>query len=129
MKVIAGVLALVLVASTFPAGVAGASEFPHTKCDPSGDSCVSVRKIKGVRMLRLVMLFRYVKKHQVCVKGPHGKRTCHTYRTRKFNGWWGSSINWRKSFPFEGPGVYRVTWHAPSSWGSLKFRVRGGATR
>lgn len=124
------VLALVVSATVLPVGVAGANHFPHTRCDPSGDSCVSVKKINGVRMLRLGLLFRYFPRHDVCVKGPDGGRTCHTYRTRKLpSGLWGSSIDWREHFPFQGRGTYRVVWRAQGhAVGFLKFHVRGGST-
>jgi hypothetical protein len=121
------VVATVFVISTtvLPAGSAGATHFPHTRCDISGDSCVSVRRINGVRRLRLLLLFRYFPKHEVCVKGPEGDRTCHTYRTRRlFGGGWGSTIAWREHYPFEGRGVYRVVWRSHGQpVGSLKFHV------
>jgi hypothetical protein len=125
------IAALVLVVGTgmLPTGSASADHFPHTKCDPSGDSCVSVRKIDGRRMLRLGLLFRYFPKHEVCVKGPDGGRTCRNYRTRRMStGIWGSSVDWRENYPFQGRGTYRVVWRAQGhAIGVLKFHVRGGA--
>jgi hypothetical protein len=118
-------LAIAVSATVLPAGSAGASHFPHTRCDPSGDSCVSVKKIDGVRILRLGLLFRYFPRHDVCVKGPADERTCHTYRTRRLHGGtWGSSIDWRANYPFEGDGIYKVSWRVDgSSIGALKFHV------
>lgn len=122
-------IAVVLASTLLPVGVAGANHSPHTRCDPSGDSCISVKKINGVRRLRLGMLFRYFPKHMVCVKGPSGERTCHSYRTRKIRGLWGSSIDWRKNYPFDGRGIYRVAWRNEfGPHGSLKFHVRGGTS-
>jgi hypothetical protein len=112
-------------AIVLPARTAGASHFPHTKCASSGDYCVSVKKIDGVRKSRVGML-RYFRRHEVCVKGPTGERTCHTYRTRRlFNGAWGSSIDWREHYPFEGHGVYRVAWRSRDrTFATLRFHTR-----
>ncbi|HWC71344.1 MAG TPA: hypothetical protein VG993_09310 [Actinomycetota bacterium] len=116
---------LVIAGAALLTGSASASHFPHTKCSPSGDYCVSVKKIDGVRRLRLAMLFKYFPKHEVCVrKKGADQRTCHTYRTRRIGGLWGSSIDWRQQFPFEGRGVYRVSWRAQSRWlTSLTFHT------
>jgi hypothetical protein len=120
-------LAVVVSATVLPAGSAVADHSPHTRCDPSGDVCVSVKKIDGVRRLRLAMLFKYFPKHEVCVKGPEGERTCHTYRTRRIQGLWGSSIDWRTNYPFQGRGIYRVVWRTESGFfAALRFHVRGG---
>ena len=110
---------------------AAAGGFPHTRCDPSGDACISVKRIDGVRRLRILMLFRYVPRHDVCVRKiepRRGDRTCHTYRVRRLpGGVFGSSVAWRDNYPFEGRGVYRASWWSDGqSWGALKFRVGGG---
>jgi hypothetical protein len=130
-RLIIATLLVGLVAGLFSA-TAAAEEFPHTRCDPSGDSCISVRKIDGVRRLRIGMLFRYVPRHEVCVRKVEprrGERTCHTYRARRLpSGLFGSSVDWRAHYPFEGRGVYRASWWADGHpWGALKFRVGGGA--
>jgi len=119
-------LAVVVVLTVVPAGSATATHFPHTKCSPSGDYCVSVKKINGVRRLRLGMLFKYFPKHEICVKKRGAASgTCHTYRTRKgSSGLWSSSIDWRKNYPFQGRGVYRVVWRTDSGpLTSLRFHV------
>ena len=77
------------------------------------------------------MLFRYVPRHDVCVRKIEpwrGDRTCHTYRVRRLpGGGFGSSVAWRENYPFEGRGVYRASWWSDGqSWGALKFRVGGG---
>ena len=127
-KLIVFALAIVVSATLLPAATAGASHFPDTKCSSSGDYCVSVKKVNGVRRLRLGMLFEYFPQHDVCVKGPGGERTCHTYRTRKIGGLWGSSIDWRENYPFQGRGTYRVAWRSESGpLAALRFHVRGGA--
>jgi hypothetical protein len=129
-KMVVAALFMGLVAG-LPSAGAIAGEFPHTNCDPSGDSCISVRKIDGVRRLRIGMLFRYVRRHDVCVRKvepQRGDQTCHTYRARRLHGGlFGSSVDWRENYPFEGRGVYRASWWADGNpWGALKFRVRGG---
>jgi hypothetical protein len=118
-------IALIVGAAVLAPGSAGATHFPHTRCDPSGDTCVSVKKINGVRLLRLGMLFKYFKKHEVCVKGPGEPRTCNNYRSRRLSsGLWGSSVDWREHYPFLGPGLYRVAWRAQGhAVGWLKFHV------
>ena len=119
------VLAIAVTVTMLPAGSAGASHYPHTKCSSSGDYCVSVKKIDGVRRLRLAMLFKYFRRHEVCVKGPEDVKTCHTYRTRRLaSGLWGSSIDWRANYPFQGDGRYRVSWRTRSGpLTALKFHV------
>jgi hypothetical protein len=98
--------------------------FPHTWCSPSGDYCVSVKKVDGVRRLRLGMLAEYYREHEVCVRGPEDVRTCHAYRTRRFGELWGSSVDWRKHYPFQGPGIYRVEWRTEfGRLTSLKFQT------
>ena len=122
-KLIVIAVVVVLSATVFPAGFAAATHFPHTRCSSSGDYCVSVKRVEGVRRLRLKMLFRYFPRHEVCVKGPEDIRTCHTYRTRKMSdGLWGSTIDWREHYPFQGRGVYRVAWQTESGpLSRLKF--------
>jgi hypothetical protein len=128
LKRVVVVLGVVMTASLLPAGSASADHFRDTKCAASGDYCVSVKKVDGVRRLRLGTLFRYFPRHELCVKGPADDRTCTTYRTRRIRGVWGSSIDWRDQFPFEGRGIYRVTWRTESGpLSSLRFHVRGGA--
>jgi len=129
-KVVVAVLLAGMVAGLLSTP-AVAGEFPHTRCDPSGDSCISVRKIDGVRRLRVGMLFRYVRRHEVCIRKvepQRGDQTCHTFRARRLHGGiFGSSVDWRENYPFEGRGVYRASWWSDGNpWGALKFRVRGG---
>jgi hypothetical protein len=118
-----------LLVGLLPTGwSATAREFPDTRCDRSGDGCISVKRIDGVRKLRIVMLFRYVPRHEVCVRKvepQRGDRTCHTYRARRlFGGGFGSSVAWREHYPFEGRGIYRASWWSDGqSWGALQFRV------
>lgn len=131
-KLVAAAALVGLVAGLLSSGVALGEEFPNTRCDPSGDSCISVKRINGVRRLRIGMLFRYVPRHDVCVRKVEprrGDRTCHTFRARRLpSGLFGSSVVWRDHYPFEGRGVYRVSWFSGGQpWGALKFRVRGGA--
>jgi hypothetical protein len=128
-KQIAAAVLFGLMVGLLPAGIGVAAESPHTKCDPSGDTCISVKRIEGVRRLRIGMLFRYVRRHDVCVmkvEPRRGQQTCHTYRARRlFSGLFGSSVAWREHYPFEGRGVYRASWWSDGNpWGALKFRVR-----
>lgn len=117
-------LALLVTATLFPINSAVADHFQDTKCASSGDSCISVRKVDGIRRLRLGMLSRYFPRHEVCVKGPNDDRTCNTYRTRKLGGAWGSSVDWRENYPFEGRGIYVVKWRSSfGPIGFLKFHV------
>jgi len=89
---------------------ASATHLPLDACSPSGDVCKSVRRVDGVRRLRIMLAADYFERFRLCVTGPDASPTCHTYRIRDLGATFGSSIAWRANFPFEGPGEYKVVW-------------------
>ncbi|MGZ8580901.1 MAG: hypothetical protein ACXWW9_06420 [Actinomycetota bacterium] len=89
---------------------ASAQHLPSEACSPSGDVCRSVRKVDGVRRLRIFLAAEYFERYRLCVTGPDDTASCHTYRIRDLGATFGSSIAWRANFPFEGPGAYTVVW-------------------
>lgn len=107
-SVVALLATLAVVAG--PAGPAAADHLPLDACSPSGDVCKSVRRVDGVRRLRIMLAADYFERFRLCVTGPSGSPTCHTYRIRDLGATFGSSIAWRANFPFEGRGDYKVVW-------------------
>jgi hypothetical protein len=69
-----------------------------------------VRKVDGVCRLRIGLAAKFFERHRLCVTGPEDEPTCHTYRIRDLGATFGSTIAWRKNFPFEGEGAYTVVW-------------------
>jgi hypothetical protein len=102
-------LLAVLVVAAAPAP-ASASHLPLDACSPSGDVCKSVRRVDGVRRLRIMLAADYFERFRLCVTGPDASPTCHTYRIRDLGATFGSSIAWRANFPFEGRGDYKAVW-------------------
>lgn len=98
---------LVVAAGSAPAS---ADHLPLDACSPSGDVCKSVRRVDGVRRLRIMLAADYFERFRLCVTGPDASPTCHTYRIRDLGATFGSSIAWRANFPFEGRGDYKVVW-------------------
>lgn len=103
-------LLIVLTVVAAPTGAASAGHLPLDTCSPSGDVCKSVRRVDGVRRLRIMLAADYFERFRLCVTGPEDSPTCHTYRIRDLGATFGSSIAWRANFPFEGPGDYKVVW-------------------
>lgn len=103
-------LMAVLVVVAGPTVPASASHLPLDACSPSGDVCKSVRRVDGVRRLRIMLAADYFERFRLCVTGPDASPTCHTYRIRDLGATFGSSIAWRANFPFEGRGDYKVVW-------------------
>lgn len=103
-------LLAVLVVVAGPTVPASASHLPLDACSPSGDVCKSVRRVDGVRRLRIMLAADYFERFRLCVTGPDASPTCHGYRIRDLGATFGSSIAWRANFPFEGRGDYKVVW-------------------
>jgi pectate lyase len=100
---------------------------PNSYCTPSGDICYSTRKVKGVRKLRIRTIEKYFSEYRVCVRAPDDSRACRMGRMRDRNndGIWTGSMNWRKRFPYKGPGAYTVRWRsAPYQSPKLRFLVK-----
>jgi hypothetical protein len=110
MRRIVTAVTLVLVIGALSAGPAAADHLPLEACSPSGDVCKSVRKVDGVRRLRIGLAAKFFARYRLCVTGPDRATTCHRYRIRERGSSFGSSIAFRAHFPFAGPGAYRVVW-------------------
>ena len=111
-RIVRSVAALLTVLAVVagPTVPASADHLPLDACSPSGDVCKSVRRVDGVRRLRIMLAADYFERYRLCVTGPDGSPVCHTYRTRDLGATFGSSIAWRANFPFEGRGDYKVVW-------------------
>src|SRR3954453_11615566 len=82
------------------------------KCSESGDVCNQISVEGGVLFLSMNLAAKYFSSYQLCVKGPKS-RVCKTFRMRapdKSQDQWSSKVRWRGNFPYQGAGVYRVTW-------------------
>lgn len=106
----ASTLSIARLAMMLSAAPASAGHHPSEACSPSGDVCKSVKKVDGVRRLRIALAAEYFERYRLCVTGPDDMASCHTYRIRDLGATFGSSIAWRANFPFEGPGAYTVAW-------------------
>jgi hypothetical protein len=89
---------------------AQADHRPQEYCSESGDVCQSVRRVDGVRKLKIVLAEKYFSRYRLCVKAPDGSRTCKGFRIQEQGEQYGDSVRWRKHFPDAGAGAYSVTW-------------------
>lgn len=108
--IMATVAAVALVFSLAPK--ADAHHLPKTYCSDTGDLCQSVRKVDGVRKLRIVLAGNYFHRFQLCVRDPEGSGVCEYYRIReRRDGSYGRSVAWRDHIWHQRtPGAYTVTW-------------------
>jgi hypothetical protein len=106
-----------VVAAAFASGASAGG----TYCSPSGDVCVGViEKPRGVVLLEISTAAQYFNRYRVCVRGPKS-RVCRVFAVRKTAaGGTGSRISWRRNFPNQGRGLYRVTWQYSAK--TLTFR-------
>jgi hypothetical protein len=101
---------------------AGAHHRPNNHCSPSGDVCLSTRKVDGIRWLRIGLAARYFDRYTLCVRAPDGSRECHRFRITDQGATFGSSIRWGRHFPLKGAGAYAVSW---STGGHRVGRILG----
>lgn len=91
-------------------------------CSPSGDLCTGIVRPGDGAILRIAT-FAHRGRYRLCVTAPDGSRTCRRFRLRRISGdLHGSRVRWRRHFPHEGPGLYRVRWQ--QSGGNLGPRLR-----
>ncbi len=106
--VIVVVISALAAASCLPAA---AKHRPTVFCSETGDYCVSAKREDGVRKLRIALAAKYFSRYRLCVTGPNDDRTCKTFRIESMgNGIYGDVVAWRRHFPDEGPGAYKVRW-------------------
>ena len=89
---------------------AEAHHLPNSYCSSTGDICQSVRRVNGIRMLRISLAAKYFNRYTLCVKAPDGTRACHRSYIHDQGVTFGSSVRWHRHFPNKGPGAYVVTW-------------------
>jgi hypothetical protein len=92
-----------------------ASHKPTDYCSPSGDICLSTKKVDGVRKLRFSEVQRYYSSFTLCVKAPDGTRECHDFDVRRSDSSFGKSVVWRDHYDARGPGAYTVVWKSDGS--------------
>jgi hypothetical protein len=78
-------------------------------CSPTGDICYGIGRSPGV-VFHLTTYARYFPRYTICVRSPHGSKTCRTMPVRRQGSFWGSKRSWPRNFGDSRPGVYRVTW-------------------
>jgi len=108
MKRLVPLLAAGLLASVVPP--AQAHHLPNQYCSESGDVCLSSKKMDGKRKLAIGTAAQYFKKYELCVTGPTGSTTCHTFEVTEGEGGYGDVVRWARNFPREGAGKYIVEW-------------------
>ncbi len=102
--------AIVMVASLLIAVPVSAHHVAPSSCTPSGDQCVSARKVDGIRKLRIGLAGPYYQRYRLCVRAPGGTRSCKRFSIEKDGYFYGDSVRWARQFPRKGPGRYTVTW-------------------
>jgi hypothetical protein len=120
MRIVA-LLALVVVCAVVVPTASGKDRRIAGQCSESGDVCTEIFVGGGVLFLRINTVAKYFSTYQLCVKGPKS-RVCKTFPMRapdKVGDSYSSKVGWRKNFPYQGPGTYRVSW----SGSTLSFRL------
>lgn len=102
---------------------------PNLYCSESGDLCQSVRKVDGVRKLRIRTAARYFDVFHLCVYSHREDyEWCAPYRLRqRGDGFYGRSVAWFKQWPsMRARGAFTTTWRVDGSriGKRLGFHVR-----
>jgi hypothetical protein len=100
-----------LASSAIAAGPRTSSSATSSYCSPSGDVCVQVVTQKSDVLLEISTVAKYFNSYLVCVQGPKS-RVCKSFPIHTSGSEYGSTVSWKKSFPNQGHGTYRVTWNA-----------------
>jgi hypothetical protein len=90
--------------------LASPSHAATSYCAPSGDLCTSVAKSGGVRFIQM-RTFALRGRVRVCVGAEWGF-DCKPFLLRRdpeTPDLWSFKVRWRRHFPDEGPGIYRVS--------------------
>lgn len=125
-------IVVTVAAASFLAVMAPGAEAHHRPsafCSESGDVRQSVRKVDGVRRLRIALAERYFERFYLCVRDPDGGEVCESHRIReRSDGTFGRSVAWRNHIWFQRTaGPYIVRWLLPdgaSIGAKLGFHVR-----
>jgi hypothetical protein len=97
-------------------------------CSTTGDLCTGIVRPGDEAVLRIAT-FAHRGRYRLCVTAPDGSRTCRRFRLRRISGDLHSSrVRWRRHFPHEGPGVYRVRWQQSGANLGPRLRFRVGPT-
>jgi hypothetical protein len=91
---------------------AEAHHAPASYCSSSGDLCISVKRVNGVRKFS-ISTFSTSGRYRNCVKGPDGSRACHRFMLRDpdGDGMYTRSVAWKRYFEYQGDGAYTVSWY------------------
>ena len=90
-------------------------------CSESGDVCTSIEVKSGSLMFEITTAANYFLSYRLCVKGPKSK-VCKTFPMREADrGSYSSKVRWRGNFPYQGAGLYKVTWQYSAK--TLSFRL------
>lgn len=93
------------------------------KCSESGDVCTQISVEGGVLFLNMSLAAKYFSNYKLCVTGPKS-RVCKTFAVRapaKAGDTYYSKVNWRRNFPYQGAGTYRVAWDSGPA--TLSFKL------
>jgi hypothetical protein len=97
-------------------------------CSPSGDLCTGIVRPGDEAVLRIAT-FAHRGRYRLCVTAPEGSQTCRRFRLRRISGdLYGSRVRWRRHFPDEGRGIYRVRWQQSGANLGPRLRFRVGPT-
>lgn len=105
--------------------IAAPSWAAQSYCAPSGDFCTSVSKVDGVRIIGM-RTFSLRGRIRVCIGAEWGF-DCKPFRLRQTSPESqvrSVRVRWRRHFPDQGPGLYRVSFdqHGERVGPTLSFR-------
>lgn len=84
---------------------------PTSHCSETGDICQSVRKVEGVRKLRLVMTDKYFGRFHLCISQSNQVSECWKFRVKALDdGLFGRNVRWPGKWGSAVKGAYIVKW-------------------
>lgn len=91
---------------------AQADHKPTSYCSETGDICQSVRKVDGVRKLKIVMTAKYFGRFYLCVLPSKLElQECRKFRVKAWDdGLYGRSVPWPRKWDLSDKGAYTVKW-------------------
>ena len=105
-------LAALVVALALLAMTPSLADARSVYCSPTGDYCESAVR-EGSDVILQMKTFSFTGVIEVCVS----KRStvCRTSRMRRSKGIYVSRVSWKRRFPSQGSGTYRVRWYLQGS--------------
>jgi hypothetical protein len=104
------ILATMVVLLAVPVTAEASHDKPTTYLSPTGDLFQSVKKVDGVRRLRISLAEKFFEEFKLCVRAPDDTRVCKVFEIQDHGATPGRSVRWNRQFPNKGLGAYVVIW-------------------